>query len=93
MRGLDEMTKYEEKEVKEVEKPAVDLNALMTKVLEIYDHLISPDDAYELLEDIAIISGTKERLHLYKPTKEEVIEEKEEKEEIIEEKDESEEDE
>ena len=37
--------------------------------------LISPEDAYELLEDIAIISGTKERLHLYKPTKEEVIEE------------------
>ena len=28
-----------------------------------------------MLEDIAIISGTKERLHLYKPTKEEVIEE------------------
>ena len=38
-------------------------------------YLISPEDAYELLEDIAIISGTKERLHLYKPTKEEVIEE------------------
>ena len=37
--------------------------------------MISPEDAYELLEDIAIISGTKERLHLYKPTKEEVIEE------------------
>lgn len=41
MRGLDEMTNYEEKEVKEVEKPAVDLNALMTKVLEIYDLLTS----------------------------------------------------
>lgn len=38
-------------------------------------YLISPEDAYELLEDIAIISGTKDRLHLYKPTKEEVIEE------------------
>lgn len=38
-------------------------------------YLISPEDAYELLEDIAIISGTKERLHLYKPTKKEVIEE------------------
>ena len=37
--------------------------------------MISPEDAYELLEDIAIISDTKERLHLYKPTKEEVIEE------------------
>lgn len=37
-------------------------------------YLISAEDAYELLEDIAIISGTKERLHLYKPTKEEVIE-------------------
>lgn len=39
-------------------------------------YLISPEDAYVLLEDIAIISGTKEWLHLYKPTKEEVIEEK-----------------
>ena len=37
--------------------------------------LISPEDAYELLEDISIISGTKERLHLYKPTKDEVQEE------------------
>lgn len=37
--------------------------------------MISPEDAYELLEDIAIISGTKERLHLYKPTKDEVQEE------------------
>lgn len=40
-------------------------------------YLISLEDAYELLEDIAIISGTKERLHLYKPTKEEVIEDAE----------------
>lgn len=39
-------------------------------------YLISPIDAYELLEDIALISGTKERLHLYKPSKEEIIEEK-----------------
>lgn len=38
-------------------------------------YLISPEDAYELLEDIAIISGTKERLHLYKPTEDEVQEE------------------
>ena len=38
-------------------------------------YLISPEDAYELLEDIAIISGTKDRLYLYKPTKEEVKEE------------------
>ena len=38
-------------------------------------YLIPPEDAYELLEDIAIISGTKDRLHLYKPTKGEVIEE------------------
>lgn len=37
--------------------------------------MISLEDAYELLEDIAIISGTREKLHLYKPTKEEVIEE------------------
>jgi len=39
-------------------------------------YLISSEDAYELLEDIAIISGTKERLHLYKPTKNEAQEEK-----------------
>lgn len=39
-------------------------------------YLITPEDAYELLEDISIISGTQERLHLYKPTKEEEIEEK-----------------
>ena len=38
-------------------------------------YLISLEDAYELLEDIADISGTKDRLRLYKPTKEEVIEE------------------
>lgn len=38
-------------------------------------YLISPEDAYELLEDIAIISGTKDRLSLYKPSKEEVREE------------------
>ena len=41
MRGLDEMTNYEETDVKEVETPAVDLNALMTKILEIYDLLTS----------------------------------------------------
>lgn len=39
-------------------------------------YLISPEDAYELLEDIAILSGTTERLHLHKPTKEEINEEK-----------------
>lgn len=38
--------------------------------------MISPEDAYELLEDIAIINGIKKRLRLYKPTKEKVIEEK-----------------
>ncbi len=38
-------------------------------------YLISPEDAYELLEDIAIISGTKEKFYLYKPTKDEVQEE------------------
>lgn len=38
-------------------------------------YLISPEDAYELLDDITIISGTKERLHLYKPTKDEAQEE------------------
>ena len=37
--------------------------------------MISPEDAYELLEDISIISGTKERLHLYKPIKDEIQEE------------------
>ena len=39
-------------------------------------YLISPEDAYELLEDIALISGTMGRLHLYRPTQEEIIEEK-----------------
>lgn len=39
-------------------------------------YLITPEDAYELLEDIAIISGTKERLHLYKPSTSEMEEEK-----------------
>ena len=61
-----------------IDKLNADLRSIDTindkvKVREFY--LISPEDAYELLEDIAIISGTKERLHLYKPTKEEVIEE------------------
>lgn len=42
-------------------------------------YLISSEDAYELLEDIAIISGTKKRLHLYKPTKDDVQEETAEK--------------
>lgn len=61
-----------------IDKLNADLRSVDTinnkvKVREFY--LISSEDAYELLEDIAIISGTKERLHLYKPTKEEVIEE------------------
>lgn len=61
-----------------IDKLNADLRSIDTindkvRVREFY--LISPEDAYELLEDIAIISGTKERLHLYKPTKEEVIEE------------------
>ena len=61
-----------------IDKLNADLGSIDTindkvRVREFY--LISPEDAYELLEDIAIISGTKERLHLYKPTKEEVIEE------------------
>lgn len=38
-------------------------------------YLISPEDAYEVLKDIATISGTKNRLHLFKPTKEEIKEE------------------
>ena len=38
-------------------------------------YLITPEDAYELLEDIAFISGTTERLHKFKPTKEEENEE------------------
>lgn len=61
-----------------IDKLNADLRSIDTindkvRVREFY--LISPEDAYELLEDIAIISGTKERLHLYKPTKEEIIEE------------------
>lgn len=61
-----------------IDKLNADLRSIDTindkvRVREFY--LISPKDAYELLEDIAIISGTKERLRLYKPTKEEVIEE------------------
>ena len=61
-----------------IDKLNADLRSIDTvnnklRVREFY--LISPEDAYELLEDIAIISGTKERLHLHKPTKEEVIEE------------------
>lgn len=62
-----------------IDKLNADLRSIDTindkvRVREFY--LISPENAYELLEDIAIISGTRERLHLYKPTKEEVIEEK-----------------
>ena len=61
-----------------IDKLNADLRSIDTindkvKVREFY--LISPEDAYELLEDIAIISGTKERLHLYKPTKDELQEE------------------
>ncbi len=61
-----------------IDKLNADLRSIDTindkvRVREFY--LISPEDAYELLEDIAIISGTKDRLYLYKPTKEEVIEE------------------
>lgn len=39
-------------------------------------YLMTPDDAYQLLHDIAIISGTMERLHLHKPSNEEIMEEK-----------------
>ena len=61
-----------------IDKLNADLRSVDTindkvRVREFY--LITPEDAYELLEDIAIISGTKERLHLYKPTKNEVQEE------------------
>lgn len=61
-----------------IDKLNADLRSIDTvnnklRVREFY--LISPEGAYELLEDIAIISGTKERLHLCKPSKEEVIEE------------------
>lgn len=62
-----------------IDKLNADLRSIDTindkvRVREFY--LISSEDAYELLEDIAIISGTKERLHLYKPTKDEAQEEK-----------------
>lgn len=61
-----------------IDKLNADLRSIDTindkvRVREFY--LISSEDAYALLEDIAIISGTKERLHLYKPTKDEVQEE------------------
>ena len=61
-----------------IDKLNADLRSVDTindkvRVREFY--LITPEDAYELLEDIAIISGTKERRHLYKPTKNEVQEE------------------
>lgn len=61
-----------------IDKLNADLRSVETindklRVREFY--LITPEDAYELLEDIAIISGTKDRLHLYKPTSEEVAEE------------------
>jgi len=39
-------------------------------------YLMKADEAYQLLYDIALISGTMERLHLYKPTNEEIMEEK-----------------
>ena len=39
-------------------------------------YLMTPEDAYELLRDIALISGTMERLHLHIPTNEEIMEEK-----------------
>ena len=51
------------------------IDAINDKVRVREFYLISPEDAYKLLEDIAIISGIKERLHLYKPTKKAVIEE------------------
>lgn len=62
-----------------IDKLNADLRSVDTindkvRVREFY--LISPEDAYELLEDIAIISGTKERLHLYKPTNDEIQEER-----------------
>lgn len=61
-----------------IDKLNADLRSVDTinnkvRVREFY--FITPEDAYELLEDIAIISGTKKRLQLYKPSKEEVIEE------------------
>lgn len=39
-------------------------------------YLMTPDDAYQLLHDIALISGTLDRLHLHKPSTEEMLEEK-----------------
>lgn len=39
-------------------------------------YLMTPDDAYQLLHDIALISGTMDRLHLHKPSNEEIMEEK-----------------
>ena len=61
-----------------IDKLNADLRSIDTindklRVREFY--LISPEDAYELLEDIALLSGTMDRLHLHKPTKEEVNEE------------------
>lgn len=63
---------------KMIDKLNADLRSIDTiddkiRVREFY--LISPEDAYELLDDIATISGTKERLHLHNPSKEEVQEE------------------
>ena len=43
------------------------------RVREFYS--LSPDDAYQLLYDIAMISGTLDRLKLYTPTDEEIKEE------------------
>lgn len=65
-----------------IDKLNADLRSIDTtndkvRVREFY--LIPSEDAYELLEDIAIISVTKERLHLYKPTKHESQEETAEK--------------
>ncbi len=62
-----------------IDKLNADLRSVDTvndkvRVREFY--LITPDDAYELLEDIAVISGTKDRLHLYKPTNDELQEER-----------------
>ena len=55
---------------KNVEERINKLNADLRSIDTINDkvrvrefYLISPEAAYELLEDIAIISGTKERLH------------------------------
>lgn len=61
-----------------IDKLNADLRSIDTindkvRVREFY--LISPVDSYELLEDIADISGTKDRLYLYKPSKKEMMEE------------------